>query len=427
MGESNGPKFTCAACGREFRWKPELAGKKAKCKCGATVTVPKTAPSAAPAPAPAEDDPFEMADEPEPITPRPLRSGAAAAPPPPPLPMSSAPQRIACPVCSTPAPPTAVLCTACGYNFRTGQRMPGAGKALSYAQTGRIAADTYQQAAKFSWMAPLVAILLGCCTVGVRSAGPAVGFAIAGLQLLLILGGLGAGIFALVGAKRYGSSGIVGPAVTGIVLNTLIIGLNIVLFTMLMSGKVPFQRARAGGGGAVGTSAAPKSRQQIQQEGEDAFMKQAGWVGVLPHRGAVITLVTVPDSAPIAAEMIGNLGTPVSLLVVGVDNSNGGDSFSIDPAGASVTFTDGTTQPMPDVVTVLNSVKKDRDQFVRQFSPPYEVMPGRQLVGKFMFLPPGTDPSRIARVSVKIDGKPANVAGRFMTADEKQAAAGASR
>lgn len=35
--------FTCAACGRQFRWKPELAGKSVKCKCTATVTVPADA------------------------------------------------------------------------------------------------------------------------------------------------------------------------------------------------------------------------------------------------------------------------------------------------------------------------------------------------------------------------------------------------
>lgn len=41
---SEASKFKCAACGREFRWKSELAGRKAKCKCGATVQVPATEP-----------------------------------------------------------------------------------------------------------------------------------------------------------------------------------------------------------------------------------------------------------------------------------------------------------------------------------------------------------------------------------------------
>src|SRR5215204_1969425 len=124
MATAEAPKFSCASCGREFRWKPELAGKKAKCKCGAVVTVPATAPTAAPAPAAVEHDPFDMADLAEAATPPPqFRS-----PPPAPATVVAAPQQVACPVCNAPAIPTAVLCTSCGYNFRTGQRMAGAGR-----------------------------------------------------------------------------------------------------------------------------------------------------------------------------------------------------------------------------------------------------------------------------------------------------------
>ncbi len=38
-------RFNCDSCGASFRWKPELAGKKAKCKCGATIACPQTDPS----------------------------------------------------------------------------------------------------------------------------------------------------------------------------------------------------------------------------------------------------------------------------------------------------------------------------------------------------------------------------------------------
>src|SRR6187200_3135581 len=39
-------KVTCV-CGKHYRWKPELAGKRAKCKCGAAVAFPKEDPEAA--------------------------------------------------------------------------------------------------------------------------------------------------------------------------------------------------------------------------------------------------------------------------------------------------------------------------------------------------------------------------------------------
>jgi hypothetical protein len=76
-------KFPCTACGREFTWKPEIAGKRAKCKCGAVITVPKTRPT------PPEDDlppipeEFEMEGAADDVAPPPP-------PPPPPLPASIA-------------------------------------------------------------------------------------------------------------------------------------------------------------------------------------------------------------------------------------------------------------------------------------------------------------------------------------------------
>src|SRR3954449_9885723 len=57
-----GSKFACPSCGKEFRWKSEIAGKRAKCKCGATVQVPATDPAAKPAmaaPSGAEEHPFD--------------------------------------------------------------------------------------------------------------------------------------------------------------------------------------------------------------------------------------------------------------------------------------------------------------------------------------------------------------------------------
>ena len=33
-------KLTCSGCGKSFLWKPQLAGKRAKCKCGTIISVP---------------------------------------------------------------------------------------------------------------------------------------------------------------------------------------------------------------------------------------------------------------------------------------------------------------------------------------------------------------------------------------------------
>jgi hypothetical protein len=262
MDDSNGPKFTCAACGRQFKWKLELAGKKAKCKCGAAVAVPVHAPTAPP---PVDDDIVDAADLPEPITPRsqhaPRAPHATGAMSPPPLP----PQQIACPICNTPAPPTAVLCTNCGFNYRTGVRLPGAsrGSTLAYAgrganTSGGIAADSYAQAAKAAWMAPLIAFLLGCCTVGAKRGAPSASLVISMIQLLLILAGVGLGIFALTGVGKHGSEGILAPAIVGLVLNVGIIALNVIMVILLTTGKFKPPAGPPGAGGTGGP--APPAR-----------------------------------------------------------------------------------------------------------------------------------------------------------------------
>jgi hypothetical protein len=72
--ETHAP-ILCPSCGKQFRWKPELAGKRAKCKCGGVIAIP-----AQPAPAqPADDqDEYDIAPTAAPVAPR----AANAVPPP---------------------------------------------------------------------------------------------------------------------------------------------------------------------------------------------------------------------------------------------------------------------------------------------------------------------------------------------------------
>ena len=58
-------------CGKTYAWKPELAGRKARCKCGQTVRFgalaesapPPIPPIPPPPPPPADDDPFSAMDD----------------------------------------------------------------------------------------------------------------------------------------------------------------------------------------------------------------------------------------------------------------------------------------------------------------------------------------------------------------------------
>ena len=95
MPETAAPKFSCPSCGKQFRWKPELAGKKGKCACGGVLSIPATPPATAtrsappppppaPPPPPVErnplDDEYALAEEPiEPPKSYARPAGAAAA------------------------------------------------------------------------------------------------------------------------------------------------------------------------------------------------------------------------------------------------------------------------------------------------------------------------------------------------------------
>jgi DNA-directed RNA polymerase subunit RPC12/RpoP len=108
------PKFICTACGKEYRWKPELAGRKAKCGCGASIVVPAERPATgggAPAAKPAG---------PPAAAPAPTRVFAPTAE------TIAAPAESSgakCPACSAALAPNAVLCVNCGYNLKTGKTL----------------------------------------------------------------------------------------------------------------------------------------------------------------------------------------------------------------------------------------------------------------------------------------------------------------
>jgi hypothetical protein len=58
MSDVTTSKFSCDGCGKQYTWKPELAGKKAKCKCGAVMMVPAEPPVA-----PEADGLYDLAPE----------------------------------------------------------------------------------------------------------------------------------------------------------------------------------------------------------------------------------------------------------------------------------------------------------------------------------------------------------------------------
>jgi hypothetical protein len=108
-------KFTCQACGKSYKWKPEFAGRKVKCKCGNVMTAPTAAPRPAPKAAPraeASDGPdldalYALADDENAVR----KQGAVEV-------------GLSCPSCRCAMEPGAAVCAQCGFNLKMGAKTP---------------------------------------------------------------------------------------------------------------------------------------------------------------------------------------------------------------------------------------------------------------------------------------------------------------
>ena len=99
-------KFSCDSCNKTYTWKPELAGKRAKCKCGQPLRIPETDPAGGVSDN--FDDLAALAER----APAGEQTYAAA-------PASGG----ACPSCGSGVDPSAVLCVNCGHNLKTGKKL----------------------------------------------------------------------------------------------------------------------------------------------------------------------------------------------------------------------------------------------------------------------------------------------------------------
>ncbi|MEY4384749.1 MAG: hypothetical protein RLY20_32 [Verrucomicrobiota bacterium] len=117
-------KFACPHCQQHIAATEAYCGLQIQCpSCNGNLIVPGT--PAAPAPAPSAPPPVPA---PQPGGMRIARPSEPAAPP--------AQTGPACPSCRTPMPRGAVLCTSCGYNTVTRQRVRTGSAAAAIASSG---------------------------------------------------------------------------------------------------------------------------------------------------------------------------------------------------------------------------------------------------------------------------------------------------
>jgi hypothetical protein len=164
--------FFCPACDHVYPWKQKNVGRRAQCKCGSVLTVPKqpsggaTAspnapavppPPAARAPAVADDaDDYDLADDDLVVDDLPK------------------PQGRICGGCGTPLDAKAVICVACGMDFRTGKKIGmGAPAAASPVANNRFAGVVRPPAAVKveEPTAPIVPIIGGLLLLAIIGVG----------------------------------------------------------------------------------------------------------------------------------------------------------------------------------------------------------------------------------------------------------------
>jgi len=98
--------IVCSNCGKEYIWQQQLAGHTVRCTCGQVMPVPSMAPQtdSVYALAPSEDA-------------KPLQRTARSN-------LDDSQFQLPCPACGQPIEFGGVVCTACGYNVKTGEHMP---------------------------------------------------------------------------------------------------------------------------------------------------------------------------------------------------------------------------------------------------------------------------------------------------------------
>src|ERR1700693_4730404 len=109
------------------------------------------------------------------------------------------------------------------------------------SRSGRLPPSRAQQAAKASWLAPLIVIIFNFVIKNASlPASQARSLVIAVVSLLLYLGGLGLAIYALSQVRSAGRKGVLAPALAGLVLN----GLFLLLVGLVVVSNLPGSRAR---------------------------------------------------------------------------------------------------------------------------------------------------------------------------------------
>ena len=263
--------------------------------------------------------------------------------------------------------------------------------------------------AKASWVAPLVAALLGCLTRGNESESRSVILVMTGIKCLLILAGLGLAVAALFGLRRGGRDGVLGPAITGLVINSLVIGLLVMTFTS--AAKLAKTRVAQSRAAAVA---------KAQQMGQDAVMQYPGWLGFARPNGGVVAITEFPDESPAAREFQGYFSAGFSAVSVALDNSAGLREVQVDPGSLVVFYADGHTVHALPPKDVLSTATEHPEQWQSKFGANLRASAGSKALDGYAFLPKGTSLVDVTRMTIVVNDQETIVSGKYLSVSEKE-------
>ncbi len=255
-----------------------------------------------------------------------------------------------------------------------------------------------QQAATASWLAPVLACFLSYATKPASRSGNMIMLTI---EVLFIVAGLVFGIIALFGIRKHGREGILKPAIAGIIVNVslILLVISIVVF--------------------VGVANKRRLRQEGEQIGMDAFLEYPGWYGAAMLPDAIVSIASLNDRSQAAREFNVGFTANVSVLIIGVENSAGKSTVTIDPSSLRLNLADGTVKNSLPTITVLRTARESREKALKEYSGPFAVPPGGQLRGRIAFVPYGFDMSKVVSISVLINGRDTLAEGAYMTGKQK--------
>ncbi|HET6250861.1 MAG TPA: hypothetical protein VFE47_24435 [Tepidisphaeraceae bacterium] len=266
-----------------------------------------------------------------------------------------------------------------------------------------------QQAAKFSWAAPLAALLIGSC-INAGKMEQMTSIVMGGFNALLILTGLAMGIIALFGMRRHGRDRVLVPAIIGICINGIMVLAMGTMFLVVAHGAKAAKVAAA-------RAAAP--RIITAQDQDEAVFVHDGWAGEATSGKTELTLVQVEPLSNMDRQI--QLTNPVRsrILILFIDNSANQNSVTIDTATTKLVDIDGNTLPSLSSDKLSGNFAATASLFGKYGRP--AVIPAKTadvILG--VFVPPDVNFKTLKQISVVVDGQELIIPGGIVTGAQKE-------